>query len=124
MTRRLDPRDRVRELGDASVPFRYDVHALIFSYDAVGLESQLHQALASKRVNLVNTRREFFYATVGEVRDLLVDTVGTALLEFEEHPPSEEYRASQNLRRAMPSTTSDVGPVVPLGPADSAGSAS
>lgn len=114
----VDPED------DASVPFRYDVHALIFSYDAVGLESQFHQALASKRVNLVNTRREFFYASVGEVRDLLVGTVGTALLEFEERPPSEEYRASQNLRRAMSSTASDAGLSSPRGPADSSGSAS
>lgn len=104
MTRRLDPMDRVRELGDASVPFRYDVHALIFSDDAVGLETQLHRALAAKRVNLVNMRREFFYATVGEVRDLLVGTVGNALLEFDEHPTSEEFRVSDNLRRTASSS--------------------
>jgi hypothetical protein len=58
LTRRLDPRDRIYELGDASVPFRYDVHALVFSDDAVGLEARLHQALAAVRVNLVNPRRE------------------------------------------------------------------
>jgi hypothetical protein len=63
MTRRLDPMDRVRELGDASVPFRFDVHALIFSDDAVGLENRLHQEFAEQRVNQVNLRREFFYAT-------------------------------------------------------------
>ncbi len=103
MTRRLDPMDRVRELGDASVPFRYDVHALIFSEDAVGLESVLHRALAAKRVNLVNLRREFFYATVAEVRDLLVGTVGNALLEFDEHPTSEEFHVSDNIRRAASS---------------------
>jgi hypothetical protein len=66
MTRRLDPLDRVRELGDASVPFRYDVHALFFSDDAVGIETTLHQRLADKRVNLVNPRREFFHATPAE----------------------------------------------------------
>ena len=56
MTRRLEPMDRVRELGDASVPFHYDVHALIPSDDAVTLETQLHQMLAERKVNLVNTR--------------------------------------------------------------------
>lgn len=59
MTRRLDPQDRVDELGDASVPFRFDVHAFIFSEDAVTLENALHNAFASRRVNLVNLRREF-----------------------------------------------------------------
>ncbi|WP_245666067.1 DUF4041 domain-containing protein [Actinoplanes subtropicus] len=67
MTRRLDPEDRVRELGDASVPFRFDIHALIFSDDAVTLENRLHTALADRRVNKVNTRREFFYASPSEV---------------------------------------------------------
>jgi hypothetical protein len=60
MTRRLEPADRIRELGDASVPFRFDTHALIFSDDAVGLEARLHQALADRKVNLVNQQREFF----------------------------------------------------------------
>ncbi len=60
MTRRLDPMDRIRELGDASVPFRYDTHALFFSQDAVGIEAKLHERLAEQRVNQVNRRREFF----------------------------------------------------------------
>lgn len=71
MTRREQPLDRVRELGDASVPFRFDVHALVFSHDAVGLETALHQRLNAKRVNLVNHRREFFYATPAEVKEPL-----------------------------------------------------
>src|SRR6202041_1434063 len=54
MTRRLDPMDRVRELGDASVPFHYDVHAMVFSNDAVSLETRLHHAFAGRKVNLVN----------------------------------------------------------------------
>jgi hypothetical protein len=78
LTRRLDPRDRIYELGDASVPFRYDVHALVFSDDAVGLEARLHQALAHVRVNLVNPRREFFYATPGEVRAVLAQHAGAS----------------------------------------------
>ncbi|WP_369375394.1 DUF4041 domain-containing protein [Streptomyces sp. cg36] len=95
MTRRLDPMDRVRELGDASVPFRYDVHALFFSEDAVTLESQLHKAFASRRVNFVNQRREFFFATPSEVRALLADKVG-GLLEFTEEPTALEYFQSRN----------------------------
>lgn len=63
MTRRLDPMDRVRELGDASVPFNFDVHALFFSDDAVSVETELHHRFADKRVNRINARREFFYAT-------------------------------------------------------------
>jgi len=98
MTRRLEPLDRVRELGDASVPFRYDVHALIFSHDAVGLETQLHHAFADRRVNLINHRREFFYVTPTEVRDKLAQVDGNSLLTFEEHPEALEWHQSENLR--------------------------
>ncbi|HVF76074.1 MAG TPA: DUF4041 domain-containing protein [Acidimicrobiales bacterium] len=99
MTRRLEPMDRVRELGDASVPFRYDVHAIVFSDDAVGLEARLHDALAARRVNRVNLRREFFYATPGEVEALLTSFDGS-LLSFVEHPEAEEWHQSENVRRA------------------------
>lgn len=95
MTRRLEPMDRVRELGDASVPFRYDVHALFFSDDAVTLESELHKAFANRRVNFVNERREFFFATPSEVRALLADRVG-GLLEFTEEPTALEYFQSRS----------------------------
>lgn len=95
MTRRLDPMDRVRELGDASVPFRYDVHALFFSEDAVALESELHKAFNERRVNFVNQRREFFFATPSEVRALLADRVG-GLLEFTEEPTALEYFQSRS----------------------------
>ena len=60
MTRRLDPLDRVKELGDASVPFRFDIHAMIYSNNAPKMENSLHQAFEDRRLNLVNTRREFF----------------------------------------------------------------
>ncbi|GIH49937.1 hypothetical protein Mro03_51160 [Microbispora rosea subsp. rosea] len=76
MTRRLEPEDRVRELGDASVPFRFDTHALIFSDDAVFLEGRLHDELRERRVNKVSPRREFLYATPAEDRDLLEKIVG------------------------------------------------
>lgn len=95
MTRRLEPTDRIRELGDASVPFRFDTHALVFSDDAVGLEHRLHQELADRRVNRINTHREFFYATAAEVREVLA-RVGSPdlLLEFTETAEALEWRAS------------------------------
>ncbi|MFI0348901.1 DUF4041 domain-containing protein [Actinomadura sp. 9N407] len=98
MTRRLDPMDRVRELGDASVPFRFDVHALIFSDDAVGLEGRLHQTFAEQRVNQVNLRREFFYATPSEVRATLESIAGNHLLEYTETPEALEWRSSTTRR--------------------------
>jgi hypothetical protein len=96
MTRRLEPRDRVRELGDASVPFQYDVHALFFSEDAVALENDLHKAFADRRVNHINQRREFFFAEPAEVRDVLAEKVG-GLLEFTEAPEALEYFQSRSL---------------------------
>ena len=101
MTRRLEPRDRVRELGDASVPFLYDTHALFFSEDAITLENELHKAFADRRVNHVNARREFFFATPAEVRELLLDKVG-GLLEFNEEPEASEYFQSRGLWPASP----------------------
>lgn len=93
MTRRLDPMDRIRELSDASVPFNFDVHALFFSDDAYGIEAQMHQRLADKRVNRVNLRREFFHATPAEARDLLKELTGE-LLQFDEEPEALEYHQS------------------------------
>jgi hypothetical protein len=97
MTRRLDPMDRVRELGDASVPFGFDVHALFFADDAVGVETQLHQRFAETRVNRINLRREYFYTTPGEVKVALAEIAGN-LLEFNEHVEAEQYRMSQSMR--------------------------
>ncbi|WP_172587483.1 DUF4041 domain-containing protein [Shewanella xiamenensis] len=75
MTRRLDPMDRVKELGDASVPFFFDVHALIPSDDAPALENKLHSKFASRRVNKINHRREFFNLTIEEVEEALNEFV-------------------------------------------------
>jgi hypothetical protein len=94
LTRRLVPMDRVRELDDASVPFPFDVHALQFAGDAVTLESELHQAFADRRVNFVNERREFFFATPQEVRDVLAQKAGN-LLEYTEHPEATQYLQSR-----------------------------
>lgn len=94
MTRRLDPLDRVRELGDASVPFPFDVHAMFFADDAVDVENQLHKAFAEMRVNRVNERREFFFATPAQVREVLADHVGN-ILEFTEEPEATQYLQSR-----------------------------
>jgi hypothetical protein len=106
LTRRLDPEVRVRELGDASVPFRFDTHALLFSKDAVGIEASLHQRLADCRVNRINTRREFFYATPEEVKAHLLEVAGE-LLSYEDTPEALEFRQSQNLAGEETSTSED-----------------
>lgn len=92
MTRRMDPQERVDELGDASVPFEFDVHSFIFSEDAVGLEKRLHEILSSKRVNKVNLRKEFFRTSVDELQALVQEIEPTA--EFTRTMAAEEYRAS------------------------------
>lgn len=94
MTRRQDPMDRVRELGDASVPFKFDVHTFVFSDDAVGLETRLHQAFSDRRVNQVNLRREFFYVNPAEVRAKLLQLAGEHLLDYKETPIAEEWHRS------------------------------
>ena len=94
MTRRLEPQDRVDELGDASVPFEFDVHSFIFSEDAVGLEASLHERLASCRMNKINTRKEFFRVSLDEIERLVQETDPTA--SFNRTMAAEEYRASQS----------------------------
>ena len=96
MTRRLEPLDRVRELGDASVPFPFDVHAIYFSDDAVQLENELHAAFSERRLNQVNLRREFFFADPAQVRDVLKTKVGN-LLEFTETPEATQYFQSRGV---------------------------
>ncbi|HAN20398.1 MAG TPA: hypothetical protein DCP51_01775 [Clostridiales bacterium] len=94
MTRRLDPQDRVNELGDASVPFKFDVHSFIFSEDAVDLEMRLHKELESKRVNKVNLRKEFFYSSVDELEELANRIDPTA--EFNKTMLAEDFRQSMS----------------------------
>lgn len=92
MTRRLDPQDRVNELGSASVPFKFDVHSFIFSEDAVGLENKLHTLLNNKRLNKVNLRKEFFKVSIDELEALVTDIEPTA--EFNKTMLAEEFRQS------------------------------
>lgn len=93
MTRRLDPMERVDELGDASVPFRFDVHALIFSDDAPSLENALHAAFESKKVNKVNHRREFFRVTLDEIKNEVRKNFDKTV-EWADIPEADEYRQS------------------------------
>jgi hypothetical protein len=95
MTRRLEPMDRVHELGDASVPFRFDVHAIIFAEDAPALESALHRAFAARRVNMVNEKREFFRVTLGEISQVVRQQHGE--IEFTHTPEAIEYRKTLSL---------------------------
>lgn len=108
MTRRLEPADRIRELGDASVPFRYDTHALFFADDAVGIEGKLHDRFAERRVNRVNNRREFFYATPAEVKAALLELTGD-LLNYEEVAEALEFRQSRTLEEQAATAPSEVG---------------
>ena len=95
MTRRLDPMDRVKELGDASVPFPFDVHSFIFSDDAVGLESELHKRLNDKRKNKINLRKEFFDVSIDELEKLVQEINPAA--EFKTTMLATEFIQSQSI---------------------------
>lgn len=97
MTRRLDPQDRVDELGDASVPFNFDVHAMIFSDDAPALETALHKAFENRKLNMVNTRREFFNVTLDEIKEVVKKNFDKTV-EFIDVPDAEQYRISQKMK--------------------------
>lgn len=96
MTRRLEPMERIDELGDASVPFTFDVHALIFSDDAPALEGKLHSHFESKRVNRVNNRKEFFRADLSEIEAVLRQNYDR-IFDITHHAPAEQYRESLKL---------------------------
>lgn len=93
MTRRLDPMDRVNELGDASVPFKYDVHAMIFSEDAPKLETALHRSFADRRVNMVNTRKEFYRVSLEEI-EAVVKENHDKTVDFNYIAYAQQYRES------------------------------
>lgn len=97
MTRRLDPLDRINELGDASVPFKFDIHAMIFSEDAPKLETALHHAFDNKRVNMTNIRREFFNVTLEEIESVIKANYDKTV-EFTKTPEAEQYRESLKIR--------------------------
>lgn len=94
MTRRLDPFERISELSDASVPFNFDVHAIIFTDDAPGLESALHTAFDDKKVNKINRRREFFRVSLDEIKAVVRKNFDKTV-EWVDIPEAEQYRQSQ-----------------------------
>lgn len=98
MTRRLEPMDRIDELGDASVPFDFDVHALIFSEDAPALEAALHRAFENRKLNMVNTRREFFRVSLEEIKSIIKSNFDKTV-EFVDIPAAEQYRQSELMRK-------------------------
>jgi len=98
MTRRLEPMDRIDELGDASVPFDFDVHALIFSEDAPALETALHHAFEDRKLNMINTRREFFRVSLDEIKEVVKKNFDKTV-EFIDVPLAEQYRQSELMRK-------------------------
>lgn len=103
MTRRLEPLERVKELGDASVPFPFDFHALIYSEDAPALESALHQRFNDRRVNLVNMRKEYFRVTLDEVREAVGELYGEVTFRLD--PEAEQYHTTVAMEgKAVPAS--------------------
>ena len=92
MTRRLDPIDRIRELSNASVPFPYDVHAMIFSEDAPSLEAKLHNIFDDLKVNKINGRKEFFHVKLSEI-EKVISECGVSFKMVNE-PYARDYRES------------------------------
>ena len=97
VTRRLDPLERISELSSASVPFKFDLHALIFSYDAYNLKTSLHNKFATKRLNAVNNRKEFFKITIDEIEKEL-QVYKNLTIDFSKVPEAQEYRESLKIR--------------------------
>lgn len=101
MTRRLDPMDRVKELGDASVPFPFDVHAMIYCEDAPALENALHKAFDHGKLNRINNRKEFFYIGLDDIEKEVTRAQPKAKIHFTKIAKAEEYRRSLVEAREM-----------------------
>lgn len=99
MTRRLDPQERVDELGDASVPFKFDVHAMIKSDNAPELENKLHELFKNRRVNRINFRKEFFNVSLNEIERAVKEFAGSNI-EFIKGAEAKEYRETQAMIEA------------------------
>lgn len=102
VTRRLDPMDRINELSSASVPFKFDIHALIFTDDAYKLETELHEYFDKKRVNKVNKRKEFFKLNIDEIKEVL-SKHKELTFDFHEIPDAPEYRDTLLIEKQMQS---------------------
>lgn len=106
MTRRLEPMERINELGDASVPFKFDVHALIYSEDAPALENKLHEVFRDKSVNLVNLKKEFFKVSLEEIEKVVKENY--AEIEFTKIAEAKEYRETLAILNAEKRATEKV----------------
>ena len=96
MTRRLDPLDRVKELGDASVPFHFDIHAIIYSENAPQLEYELHKKFGERRLNRINYKKEFFKVTLTEI-EIFIKQHTNAEIQFTQLAEAREYRETLTL---------------------------
>ena len=99
LTRRLDPLDRVKELGDASVPFLFDTHAMIYSEEAPALEAALHSEFDDRRINAANMRKEFFRVSIEEVEEAVQRLAPDA--EFFKDTEAQEYRETLAKREEL-----------------------
>ena len=99
MTRRLEPLDRVKELGDASVPFSFDVHAMIYSDDAPTLEKALHKEFQDAAVNKTNYRKEFFRTSIADIKET-VESQGFNEIHWTMKAEAAEYRESLAIEEA------------------------
>lgn len=100
LTRRLDPMERVNELSNASVPFPFEVHAVIYSENAPELEKQLHNAFKNQRVNLVNQRKEFFNVDLMEIKEV-TESITNNNIDFKLTAVAEDYYESLKLRKML-----------------------
>ena len=104
MTRRLEPLDRVKELGDASVPFSFDVHAMIYSDDAPTLEKALHKRFEQESMNKINLRKEFFKAPLSVIRQAVKDQ-GISDIHWTMKADAVEYHESLAIEQANQALT-------------------
>ncbi|MFB1582583.1 DUF4041 domain-containing protein [Staphylococcus aureus] len=96
VTRRLEPMDRINELSSASVPFEFDVHALIFSENAFELKNKLHEYFKKYKVNKVNGRKEFFKVNINEIKDKVLSEHNSTV-QFIDEPKAIQYRETSRL---------------------------
>ncbi len=111
MTRRIDPFDRVKELGDASVPFLFDTHAMIYSDDAPSLESALHQEFFAQRINMANLRKEFFKVSISEVEEAVKRLKPNAT--FFSDVEAREFKETMLMREEKLNETANKQPELP-----------
>lgn len=112
LTRRIDPFERINELSDAALPFRFDVHAMIYSDNAPELESKLHRHFNDRRINKVNYRKEFFEAKLEEIKEIVEQLEHTAL--FHPIPEAKEYRQTLQIIENINKITIKSSPILDL----------